>query len=112
MEGGELPPQRRHEALEAEDKRRAAERAEIARVPEQAGVYLVEGESLRTLRIAETKVVTNKGRSILKVLSPVPIVAGKATVELVGVASANSVSISKPEFYFRLANQERFLWCG
>jgi hypothetical protein len=95
-------------ALEAEDKAERAERAEIARVPEQPGVYLVEGQSLRPLKIAETKVVTNKGRSVLKVLSPVPIVAGKATVELDGTTSANQVTTPNPEFYFRLANQERF----
>jgi hypothetical protein len=93
------------QALEAEDK---AERAEIARVPEPAGVYLIEGQNLRALKAAETKVVTNKGRSVLKVLSPVPIVAGKATVELDGISSTNQVSISQPEFYFRMANQERF----
>ncbi len=96
------------QALEAEDKAERAERAEIARVPEQAGVYLIEGANLRTLKAAETKVVTNKGRSVLKVLSPVPIVAGKATVELDGVSSPNPVSTSQPEFYFRMANQERF----
>ena len=95
-------------ALEAEDKAERAERAEIARVPEQPGVYLVEGQSIRALKIAETKVATYKGRSVLKVLSPVPIVAGKATVELDGVASTNQVTIPNPEFYFRLANQERF----
>jgi hypothetical protein len=95
------------QALEAEDKAERAERAEIARVPEQAGVYLIEGPSLRALKAAETKVVTNKGRAVLKVLSPVPIVAGKTTVELDGASSANLVSISKPEFYFRIANQER-----
>jgi hypothetical protein len=95
-------------ALEAEDKVERAERAEIARVPESPGLYLIEGGSLRVLKQAETKVVTNKGRAVLKVLSPVPIVAGKATVELDGASSANTLASSKPEFYFRLANQERF----
>lgn len=96
------------QALAAEDRAERAERAEIARVPEQAGVYLIEGQSLRALKAAETKVVTNKGRAVLKVLSPVPIVAGKATVELDGVSSPNPVSTPQPEFYFRLENQERF----
>jgi hypothetical protein len=36
------------------------------------------------------------------------MVAGKATVELDGTTSSNQVSQNKPEFYFRMANQERF----
>jgi hypothetical protein len=94
-------------ALAAEDRAERAERAEIARVPEEPGVYLVEGESLRALKPAVSKVVTNKGRAVLKVLSPVPMVAGKATVELDGTTSATKIAQDKPEFYFRMANQER-----
>jgi len=95
-------------ALEAEDRAERVERAEIARVPEEPGVYLVEGKSLRALKPGLSKVVTSKGRSVLKVLSPIPIVAGKATVELDGVSSTNQVAFDKPEFYFRMAEQERF----
>jgi len=85
-------------ALEAEERAERAERAEIARVPEEPGVYLVEGDILRPLKQA---------RSVLKVLSPVPIVAGKATVELDGASSPNKIGNDKPEFYFRMAYQER-----
>jgi len=94
-------------ALEAEDRAEKAERAEIARVPQETGVYLVEGKDLRAFKQAESKVVTNKGRSVLKVLSPVPVVAGKATVELDGASSRNRVMQNKPEFYFRMAYNER-----
>ncbi|MCE5311412.1 MAG: hypothetical protein LLG20_27560 [Acidobacteriales bacterium] len=95
-------------ALEAEDRAEKAERAEIARVPQENGVYLVEGKELRALKQAESKVVSNKRRSVLKVLSPVPMVAGKATVELDGASSnSNKVALDKPEFYFRMAYNER-----
>jgi len=95
-------------ALEAEDRAEKSERAEIARVPMEAGVYLVEGQTLKPLKQAESKVVTNKGRSVLKILSPVPMVAGKATVEIDGTSAPIQVPNDKPEFYFRMANQERF----
>lgn len=95
-------------ALDAEEKAERAARREKDRVPQEIGVYLVEGDTLRTIKQAESKVQTSKGRNILKVLSPLPVVAGKATVELDGEASANVVAVDRPEFYIRLGAPERF----
>jgi hypothetical protein len=95
-------------AIAAEDKAERAARQEVERVPQEPGVYLVEGDQLRTIKQAESKVVNNKRRSVLKVLSPIPMISGKATVELDGERSANVVASDRPEFYFRLVYEERF----
>ena len=105
----------REEAAKTDTKAQAEEDAaelaaikEIERVPVEAGVYYINGEKLDTLKLAETKIVNNKRRNILKAISPVPLVAGKATVELDGETSEMKISQDRPEFYFRLAKEERF----
>jgi len=94
--------------LDAEEKAEKEARHEADRVPQEAGVYLVDGEKLVVIKPGESKVVTNKRRSVLKVLSPVPIVTGKATLELDGAHSPNGTANREPEFYIRLSNEERF----
>ena len=64
-------------AMDAEEKAERAQRREIERIPVNPGVYMVEGEKVNTLKQAEVKSVNNKRRSILKAVSPIPIVAGK-----------------------------------
>jgi len=101
---------RRAEAamIDAEEKAERELRREVDRVPEDNGVYLLDGEEIKPIPQAESKVVTDKKRSVLKVLSPIPIVAGKATVELDGERSATVVTRDRPEFYIRLEYNERF----
>jgi hypothetical protein len=94
--------------LTAEEEAEREQREELAQVPQNPGVYLVDGKQLKPVKQAESKAVTNKGRSLLKVLTPIPIVAGQTTVELDGERSANVVTDAQPEFYFRLAYNERF----
>lgn len=105
----------REETLKADAKAQseedAAERAaakEVERIPVETGVYYVNGEKLDTMKLAESKMVNNKRRSILKAISPVPLVPGKGTLELDGETSTMRVSQDRPEFYFRLAKEERF----
>lgn len=95
-------------AVSEEDRAERELREEAARVPIEAGVYFVEGKGLKQVPLAESKVVTSKGRSILKVLTPVPVVSGKATVELDGETSKNVIYTDRPEFYIRLVAPERF----
>src|SRR5688572_4774748 len=85
--------------IAAEEKFDRQQQRELERIPQNPGVYLVEGEQLRTINAAESKVVNNKRRSILKALSPIPIISGKATVELDGPTSLNIVAASRPELY-------------
>jgi hypothetical protein len=76
-------------------------------VPQDPGVYLVEGKELRPLKQAVSKAVTNKGRTILKILTPLPVVASETSVEIDGARAPQTVASADPEFYFRLAYDER-----
>jgi hypothetical protein len=98
----------RAEEMAAEEAVARAEREERERVPVEAGVYLVQGQDLKTLKPAESKIVSNKRRSVLKVIAPIPVVSGKSTVELDGERSPNIAAGNRPEFYIRLASEERF----
>jgi hypothetical protein len=91
-----------------EDNAIRAEAAEIARIPAGEGVYYLRGEKLEQFKAAETKVVNDKKRSVLKVLSPVPLVPGKSTVEIDGETAPVRVGERRPEFYFRLSAEQRF----
>jgi hypothetical protein len=95
-------------AQDAEEKAERQARREVERIPVENGVYLIEGDKLTPMKVGESKVVTNKGRAVLKVLSPVPLVSGKATVELDGPHSTQGTANRTPEFYIRLSTDERF----
>lgn len=94
--------------IAAEDKVEKEERARMARIPADPGVYFEVAEEMKALKAAESKFVTNRKRSILKVMSPLPIVNGKATVEIDGEHSTFVVYGKRPEFYFRLSDDESF----
>ncbi len=98
---------------DAEKKAERAARKEVASVPADPGVYLIEEQptgpaKLTPMKVGESKVVTNKRRSILKAISPVPLVPGKATLELDGLHASQGTANRSPEFYIRLSEEERF----
>jgi hypothetical protein len=93
----------------AEAEERAAEKLakkQVASIPTQAGAYYIRGETLDPMKQAESKIVSNKTRTILRVLSPIPTVPGKSTVELDGEHAPLHLSDVRPEFYFRLSDYE------
>jgi len=92
---------------EEENAERAARR-EIRRVPMNPGAYLVNGDKIEPLPQGESKIVNNKRRSLLKAVSPIPMVSGKATVELDGAHAKTATADRTPEFYIRLSEEERF----
>ena len=94
-------------AEESENKAERAARKEVESIPAQEGVYLIEDEKLTPIKVGESKVVTNKRRSILKAISPVPLVSGKATLELDGPHAVQGTLNRSPEFYIRLSEDER-----
>lgn len=101
--------------VEAEAKADAEEDAalreaakEVESVPADPGVYYLRGEKLEPIKVAESKVVNDKKRSVLKIIAPIPLINGKQTVELDGDNAAMRVADTRPEFYFRLTNEERF----
>jgi hypothetical protein len=93
--------------LTAEDKFEREQREEIERVPQEPGVYLLDAGQIKALPIAESKQVSSKKRSVLKVLSPVPLITGKTDVEIAGLHAANTASSPRPEFYVRFVNESR-----
>ena len=95
-------------ALADEEKAEREAAHEIALVPQEPGVYLIEDGKVKPIKAAEPKVVNNKGRHVLKLLSPLPMVTDKSLLELDGTHSPNVVAQARPEFYFRLASEERF----
>lgn len=81
---------------------------EVMRIPQNPGVYWLEGEQAKPLKQAESSVRTSKGRSVLSRISPVPMVSGKATVEIPNAHSLQIFTNAEPEFYIQLAQAERF----
>ena len=93
--------------IDAEEKAEREQQREIERIPMNPGVYMVKGEEVTTVKQGEVKIVSNKRRSILKAMSPIPVVSGKATVEMDGVAAPVKFTEARPEFFFRLGEPER-----
>ncbi len=91
----------------AEDAALKSQRAEVARVPMNTGVYHIKDGELVPLKPAEIELDNSGTRSILKVLVPVPLVPGKTTVQIPSQASAYRIDDPAPEFYFRLEQEER-----
>ena len=105
----------REETVKADAKAQAEEDAaelaaqkEVEQIPVEPGVYFIHDGKLEPLKPAESKVVNNKKRSVLKILSPIPMVPGKSTVELDGETAAKRITETRPEFYIRESAEERF----
>jgi len=105
----------RQAAMEKEAKvvaeEEAAEREvrkETSRIPQEPGVYWLDGKETKVLKPGEVAVHGNKGRAILQRLSPIPALTGKATLELTGPHSATVFTNREPEFYIQLADIESF----
>ena len=93
----------------AEAEERAAEKQErkqIASIPTKPGAYYIRGDAMDPLKQAESKIVSDKKRTVLRVLSPIPTVPGKSTVELDGEHAPLHLTDVRPEFYFRLSDYE------
>ncbi|MEJ7604735.1 MAG: hypothetical protein WKF37_00315 [Bryobacteraceae bacterium] len=93
---------------DAEEGAERAQRRQVEAIPMETGVFRIKGDEVRILKQAESKMVTDKRRSLLTKMSPIPFFAGKATVEIDGVKSETVYAESRPEFYIRLAAEERF----
>ena len=94
--------------LTEEDQAERAIRKETSRIPQDPGVYWLEGNQTKPLKVAESIVRTNKRREVLKMLSPIPAFSGKGTLEIDGPHSANIFTNPEQEFYIQLSEPERF----
>lgn len=100
--------QKRAAEIAAEEKFAREQREERERIPVEPGVYFVEGKQMKTLKLAESRAVSKKSRTVLQRVVPIPMIAGKTTVELAGEHSANVMTSARPEFYMRLDHEEDF----
>ena len=82
-------------------------RTELHRVPLEDGVYHVDGENIVELKQSVVTFNGSKSRTLLQVLAPVPVVAGKTTAEIDGATSALTASGNRPMFYVRLDKMSR-----
>jgi hypothetical protein len=105
----------REATIKADAKAQAEEDAaletaakEVEMVPTVNGVYYIHSDKLDPIKQAESKLVGNKGRTVLQVLSPLPTITGRHTVELDGETSALRIDEKRPEFFIRLTEDERF----
>jgi hypothetical protein len=100
----------RQERAKEDHIERAAERkarTELHNVPIEDGVYYLDGDQVVTVKQAELKTETSKGRTLLKVIAPVPL-AGKQTIEIEGKQSEFVAHGDRPMFYMRLESVNRF----
>jgi hypothetical protein len=94
--------------IDAEEKAERELRKELASIPEEPGAYYMRGKTVDKVMLADCQIITDKKRQALKILSPVPLVPGKAVVVIKGTRSKFTVGEERPEFYFRRDKEERF----
>ena len=94
--------------LDEEEKAERALRKEIASIPMNPGAYYLRGKTVDALSLSDYQVITDKKRKTLQILSPVPLVPGKAVVVIKGDRAKFKVGEDRPEFYFRRDKEERF----
>ena len=72
-------------------------------LPNGEGMFAVTGKTVTPLEQVGAQTRTDKKRAVAQVISPVPLIPGKRTVEIPGAASKVRVSITTgpPEFYLR-----------
>jgi hypothetical protein len=91
----------------AEEQFEREQAHEVSLIPKAAGVFYLRGGQAETVKQAESKIVTKKGRTVLRYLSPLPVI-GKATIELDGPHSAFVLAEERPTLWFRPSADERF----
>jgi len=97
-----------NKAAAEEEQAKREIRAEVAKIPQDPGVYYVEDNTVKPIKVAESKMHNHKGRTVLQVLSPIPAVPGKSTLELDGLHSQNVLTNPEQEFYIQLSAEESF----
>ncbi len=101
---------KKEEQAGADEKGAAREqRRDILKIPRDPGVYQLDDDrKLRIFKAAEGTVHSEKGRNALKAMAPVPIFAGKATLEIPGEHASEAVRGNSAEFYLQLSAFEGF----
>ncbi len=91
-----------------EEKAEREQRREIASIPMEAGAYYESGSKIEAVPVADYQIITDKKRRVLQMVSPVPLIPGKASVVIKGDRAKFLVSEDRPSFFLRLEKEERF----
>jgi hypothetical protein len=70
-------------------------------LPDEPGMYILEGKTTKRLELMMAEVKVDKGRVLTKILVPVPIIPARHKARLAGGRAANRVATPNPEFYVR-----------
>jgi hypothetical protein len=70
-------------------------------LPDEAGLYILDGMKIRTMEQDQAESHLNKGREVARVATGVPLINNKHSVELSGKHAKLRIRSSEPEFYFR-----------
>jgi hypothetical protein len=100
--------QKETKLADEEEQLERKQRNEVERIPMNAGAYYVRDDQVKSLELAESTFVKNKRRQVLQKITPIPIVAGKMTLEIKGAHSTFVVNKDEPEFYLRMEQDDRF----
>lgn len=95
-------------ALDEENKAEREQEREVARIPQEPGVYYINGPSLTPIKAGESEYVNSKKRTVLRIVTGVRALPGKGWIEMKGEHSPNVVGSATPEFYIRPSEEERF----
>lgn len=72
-------------------------------LPSGEGMFAIEGKSVQQLEQVGASSHADKKRTLLQMVSPVPMVPGKRNIEILGAKAKVRITTSTPEFYLREA---------
>ena len=70
-------------------------------LPDEAGLYVLDGEHVSTMEQDLAVSHLDKGRTIAKIVTGMPVINTKHRIELPGKSAKLRIRGSEPEFYFR-----------
>ena len=70
-------------------------------LPDDAGLYLLDGQKVSTLEQVLAVSHLNKGREVARIMTGVPLIPSKHRIEIPGSRAKLRIRGSDPEFYFR-----------
>ncbi|HEX3744145.1 MAG TPA: hypothetical protein VHW09_09455 [Bryobacteraceae bacterium] len=94
--------------IDEENAAEAEVRKEASKIPQDVGVYWLDAGQTKSLKPGEVAVHSDKGRSILQKLTPIPVLSGKATLEMTGAHAETVFTDPEPEFFVQVEGTEAF----
>jgi hypothetical protein len=70
-------------------------------LPDEAGLYVLDGERVSTMEQDLAESHLDKGRTVARIVTGVPVINTKHRIDLPGKSAKLRIQGSEPEFYFR-----------